>query len=112
MIFWVPIVGFFGIAVGYGFLPDAQQVLWESAANQWHAVMLAWLAFLCVGYENTCRKAAAVVLLLWTLIIASTDGFISWYPSWGMIPEALGMAALLLRVMWKIHAIQSHQKTR
>lgn len=107
MTFWLPFIGYFGIAAGYGFLTDAQQVLWESSANQWHAVMLSWLAFLCVDYTNTYRKAATVVLLLWCLFIAATDGFVNWYPSWGMVPEAIGVAALLVRVLWKIHAVQS-----
>lgn len=107
MIFWLPIVGFFGLEIGYGFMPDAMQGEWFATIGQWELVVVAWLAFLCVGYENTYRKATVFILLLWTLLIAATDGFVSWYPSWGMVPEALFVAALIGKVA---HAVSRRQK--
>ena len=107
---WLPIAGYILIAIGYGALPATEQAEWVFAADQWQLVCLAWLAFLCVDYSNTYRKATVAVLLIWTLLIAATDGFIE-YPSWGMVPEGLLVAAVLIRTLWKIHALQGHKKT-
>lgn len=105
--FWLPALCFVGISVGYGLAGMPAE--WESTANQWQIVSLAWLAFLCVGYENTYRKAGVALLLIWCLFLASTDGMIGFYPSWGMVPETLLIVAVFLRTAWKVHALQSHQ---
>ena len=109
VMFWLPALCFVGISVGYGCMPAEMQTEWESAANQWQIVSLAWLAFLCVDYTNTYRKAATALLLIWSLFLAATDGLISFYPSWGMVPETLAVVAVFARAAWKIHAVQSHQ---
>ena len=104
MTFWIPIVLFFGIWVAYGLLTDPQQVEWESAANQWSIVLMAWGWFLSVSYKNTTRKAVVFILLMWSLLVAATDGFISWYPTWLMIVEAFFFAGLTVMAVWKIYA--------
>ena len=105
--FWLPIICFVGVSVAYGVAGMPTE--WVFEADQWHAVSLAWLAFLCVGYENTYRKAGVALLLMWSLFLAATDGLISFYPSWGMAPETLAIAAVFFRTAWKVHALQSHK---
>lgn len=109
MMFWLILTLFFALDFGFGLLGDAGQAVSDFAVLQAQAVALAWLLFIREPYANTGRKATALVALIYTLWIVATDWAIAWFPTWGPAVEAALFAAIILRTLWKIHAVQGHK---
>lgn len=109
MMFWIILAIFFVLDFGFGLLGDAGQAVSDFAVLQAQAAALAWLLFLRESYANTYRKAASLVVLIYTLLIVATDWALAWFPAWGPAVEAVLFAAIILRTIWKIHAVQGHK---
>ena len=109
MMFWIILVLFFGLDLGFGLLGDAGQAVSDFAILQAQAAALAWLLFIREPYGDTYRKAATLVLLIYTLWVVATDWAIAWFPTWGPAIEATLFSAIILRTLWKIHAVQGHK---
>lgn len=110
MMFWIILSLFFALDFGFGLLGDAGQAVSDFAVLQAQAAALAWLLFLRESYADTYRKAASLVVLIYTLWIVATDWALAWFPTWGPAVEATVFAAIIIRALWKIHAVQSHKK--
>lgn len=109
MMFWIILALFFALDLGFGLLGDAGQAVSDFAVLQAQAAALAWLLFLREPYANTYRKAAVLVVFLYTLWVVATDWAMTWFPAWGAAVEAALFAAIIIRALWKIHAVQGHK---
>ena len=109
MTFWIILVIFFALDFGFGLLGDSGQAVSDFAVLQAQAAALAWLLFVQTPYDNTFRKATALVVALYVSWVAVTDWAIAWFPTWGPAAEVVFFGVIAVRCLVKIHAVQGHK---
>lgn len=109
--FWLFVFAVFVLDLTYGLMSDAQQAEYGWDVVQLQLVAVAAVAFLVCGYENTYRKIAVFLVLIYAIYIAGTDWIYAWYPPWGAAVEATVFLGWLAYVIKKIRVVQGGQET-
>jgi len=104
--FWALVIALFVSEAVYEALPDGLQQSVEWSVVQWQMVALAAIGYSANTYENTFRKAAMMIALLWTLYIASTDFWLPDNPIW------LGAAEAVFFLGWMGYAYRKIKKSQ
>ena len=110
--FWFLVALLFVSEAAYEVLPDALQQAAEWSVVQWQLVILAAIGYASNTYENTYRKAAMMMAMLWAFYIAATDFWLPDNPRWIGGAEAIFFLGWLGYALWRTKKIQSLPEAR
>ena len=105
--FWILVIALFVSEAVYEALPDDLQQAVEWSVVQWQLVILAAIGYSAHTYENTYRKVAMLIALLWSLYIALTDFWLPASPVWIGAAEAAFFLGWLAYAVKRTKTIQS-----
>lgn len=106
-VFWALWLLLFLSECGYSaILSDDLQHSIEVDINQWQIVIVAAIGYMAHSYENTYRKAAMLLVVLWALWIAVTDRLIGVPPLW------LGGAGATFFIVWGLIAYRKIKRVQ
>lgn len=109
---WLPVIAYLALVVAYGLMTDAQQVQWIWAVDQFSMVVLAWGMYLYIPWDRIYIKIACAFILIHTILIAATDAWISYYPTWLNTVEVALFAAMSALAMYRRRRLQGLQSAR